>query len=222
MPVECSQESFFVNLGERINDVRIEDRLNLENLMVESSAGIADRPAGFALWFGVTTGKRKWLEQEDACCALVERLAEKHENLTVYIDGWTSSMHGEGVDLYAEDQEIFDRIYKRISSLCAVVSLVGKSAHYKVSVAGFIDFFVANHSTGSMWVSGVCACFGVTHISNSARDRALAAHSNPKAVLIEKDFVVDCKSDQGKNPFHVSYSITVDSFVSFVMGVLQG
>lgn len=168
----------------------------------------------YILWLGITTGKRTWIEQVSAYKKLIEKLNESVGDIIVVIDGWTKG-RGFKADTPKSDNKLANELMNYFIKNKSVefIDLVAEEAEVKAKMALDVDFFVANHATGSIWISRVAGAKGVTHISNVARDSAIAQHIHPNAQLIPKNDINDIESENAQTPFHVSYSITPDKFM---------
>lgn len=172
----------------------------------------------YILWVGLTSGKRSWVEQVLAYKALIEKLVDVIQNIVVVTDGWTKgkAFNSESPD---GDSKLVKALMSYFSGNLKVkfIDLVGEDAEVKTKVALDVDFFVANHATGSIWVSRVAGRPGVTHISNVARGSSINQHVHPNAQLMPSSDVTDIESVNATTPFHVSYSITVNDFLKICL-----
>jgi hypothetical protein len=171
--------------------------------------------SSFVLWLGITSGKRTWVEQVAAYKELIQKLLSEVGNIVVITDGWTKG-RGGCVDEPVGDARLDNELssYFKNNGNVIFISIVGAEAETKLKVALDVDFFIANHSTGSIWVSRIVAAKGITHISNAARNSTIVQHVHPNAQLIPSEFIKDLDTESGaQTPFHVSYSITPENFV---------
>ncbi len=238
VPRECYYNKFYCGLGTRwrnLSNSSIESQVKAEISCLDdtvlkkskeiyaefsqSLSGISHENS-FVMWLGVTTGKRRWIEEAEAYIELIKKMSVIYNNLTVFIDGWTATHKKDGVkssnNLFSEDSKVEECIIKNFSGCERInfFSLIGKRAEEKIVVADKVDFFVANHATGSIWVSRVARRSGVTHISNSARKSAKLLHVHWFADLMSAQDIFDIEEDCQLDAYSVSYSISVDSFLS--------
>ena len=209
IPSECFYNEFYFSIGFRmcfISSAEAEDMIKnktkpLDDLVLKALKTFdscaynevlcASENDHFILWLGITTGKRAWIEETDAYTELVKRLSIIHKNVTVILDGWTST-HQQNQEkqqvheLYGDDDKVKDKIIHKLQHLDNVnfLSLIGGLAEEKIAIASKVDFFVANHATGSLWVSRIARNNGVVHISNAARISSLLQHIHWDALLI--------------------------------------
>lgn len=175
----------------------------------------------FILWIGISSGKRTWVEQVEGYKQLIESLLSSVGRLVVIIDGWTRGKgYAAEVSLYSQDKRLADELVGNFNNNnLQFINLVGETAPLKASIALYVDFFIANHGTGSMWVSRVAAAKGVTHISNIARQAAINDHIHPNAELLPKKYIFDIEDENADTAFHVSYSINPNDFSRYVLPV---
>lgn len=238
VPSECYYNEFYCGLGTRwrnLSNSVVESQVKaeiscLDDIVLRKSremyAGFSKgfsealKKNYFIIWLGVTTGKRRWIEEADAYINLIKKMLEIHAGLIVFIDGWTATHQEKGVkssnNLFNEDSKVAENIIGSFSGDESVVffSLIGKKAEEKIAIADKVDFFVANHATGSIWVSRVARKSGVTHISNAARKSAKLLHIHWSSSLISAEDVFDIKESCNPTVYNVSYSVSVDSFLS--------
>jgi len=227
VPKEYDANCFYFIVGFRKNWVNLEVKSKIDYLVMNSGdrrfvdfLKYNDTPNKTCFWFGVTSGKRFWLEEAETYISLIGKLSKKFDAL-FFIDGWTSSLTKSddfpGEIKFDKDVEIADRIIDMVKEKYGAnaLSLVGKSAPEKISICRNVDFFFANHATGSLWVSRVAKIPGVTHISNAARGSAVSQHDHPHSKLIPSHLVRDVENTKDSDPFQISYSIETEDFLQF-------
>lgn len=174
------------------------------------------REGYFLLWHGITTQKRRWLEQEDAIVDLVKQLTATGLKVCLIIDGWTLPHNKTEDDLHQvmNDREVCDRISIIIgeqSIAASVHSIIGELPSVKTSVAGLIDFHVTNGGTGSLYPSRFLRKNGVMHIANQSRK--MTEHSiHNCSLFVPRILVKDLPDPHNDRDDYVSYSIDIRAF----------
>lgn len=158
--------------------------------------------SNFKIWIGITGQKRSWIEQIEGYASIINRLAGKFRTMTVCIDGWTNFINEESVNL--EDQVVFDKLYKKISTLTnvSVISLINKDYVEKIGHAKACNYFIANSGTGAFIPYMVAGLSGVIH-GNGRLNTFNKSYSN-RIKLVPNDKVT---SEQSSAPMNDSYSI---------------
>lgn len=229
---QVDQASFYVCIGEHRKDLtkqKIETcdlyvkqfliNKEFENNKIDKIKKL--RKTHYVLWLGITSGKRTWIEQIPTYKKVIEGLLDIASNVVVLVDGWTKGREFEDETPVA-DKKLADKLMSSFAKNKNIefINLVAEEAEIKAKAALDVDFFIANHSTGSIWVSRIAGANGVTHISNVARESAISQHIHPNAQLISKDYITDIESEDAQTPFHVSYSILPEQFMSVVLPLL--
>ncbi|OLF71921.1 hypothetical protein AWH61_17435 [Alteromonas sp. W12] len=171
----------------------------------------------FILWHGITTQKRKWLEQCDAIVALATMLYNSGEKLCVIIDGWTSPITPSKLDesQIESDNVVFSEIKNNIPPDIRVINAIGKTPAEKLTIASLCNFHVSNGGTGSIYTSRMAKIPGILHISNKAIGMTeQSIHYN--SAFVPDSFVHDIEVEGLRDDF-VSYSIAKKPFVSFAL-----
>ncbi len=121
------------------------------------------KAASTVLWIGITSSKRAWVEQVQGYIDIIHHVAQECSELTVLVDGMTSSIDQEKVP--AGDTLVFNEINKQLSQLFNVTlkSLIGMDYKTKVAYCKTIDAFICNGGTGSFVPMRVCNKPGVIH-----------------------------------------------------------
>lgn len=227
-PIDIEKNIFLLTLGLKThwvsdkirNGIDFRIRIWASNLKFDELKIIQDyKNKGYMIvWLGVMTGKRSWLEEKETYIKLIQKLS-KNKKVLIFIDGWTNSLRSSekpsGAGLYGNDEIMFNEI----KIICQrdnvkMISLIGKNAGIKVSCASFVDFFIANHGTGSIWVDRVARRKGLTHISNVARNNADTIHDHHNSILLSELLVHDKLDEKEKKNFEISYSIDSDAFLT--------
>jgi hypothetical protein len=237
IPYECLHKEFFISFGDRWEESLKEDFIQLDNFIsktltrscstssfYESSTRIK-KSCDVFIWLGITSGKRSWLEESEAYIKLINYFIQEGKNVGVAFDGWTSTLKHANVsksnELYNNDERLMEEIVKGVSNIDRFMSLslIGATALDKICVGNMIDFFVGNHSTGSLWVSRICKKPGITHTSNATRTHALKVNHHFNSTLIPERVVSDFKTDG--DTYRVSYSIDADKFLALTIDYLN-
>ena len=146
------------------------------------------------------------------------------KKITLIIDGWTGTHDKEAIRFhkaYAGDDILKKKIISRLPSTVKVISLIGALAEEKINIASMVDFFISNHATGSIWVSRIAKSYGVTHISNSARESSERQHIHWNSSLVPKELIQDINAEDAQTPFHVSYGVNQEEFLKYVLSKLK-
>lgn len=188
----------------------------LEQLKQYKAAGY------FLLWHGITTDKRKWMEQESAILAFVEALQLTNKKVCLLVDGWTSPSSLTPYDnaQINNDNHVYERIKFALPAAVPCLSLIGQPPSVKAAVAGIIDFHVTNGGTGSLYVSRVAKKAGVLHIANRSKTMTRQSlHFN--SFFVPENCVVDLPPDGLDRDDYISYSITSENFIPFAFSVFE-
>ena len=174
------------------------------------------REGCFLLWHGITTQKRRWLEQEDAIVHLVKQLTATGLKVCLIIDGWTIPHNKTEKDLHQvmNDREACDRISTLIdeqSISASVHSIIGELPSVKIAVAGLIDFHITNGGTGSLYPSRFLRKNGVMHIANQSR-KMTEQSIHHCSLFVPHILVKDLPDPHNDRADYVSYSIDIRAF----------
>jgi hypothetical protein len=219
------QSSFYLSIGEHTRNLSTMQVSTCDNLVKEyllsnqiynekykKLNSLTD--THFFLWLGLTSGKRAWVEQVLTYKKLIEKVVNITGYIAVILDGWTK---GRGFDaaIPRGDMLLANELKEEFKNCPNVVfiDLIAEEAEVKARIALDVDFFVANHATGSIWISRLAGARGITHISNAARSSAIKQHIHPNAELIPIGYVNDIEPEDAQTPFHVSYSINPEKFI---------
>ncbi|MBS4155509.1 hypothetical protein [Cobetia sp. MC34] len=120
----------------------------------------------FKLWIGITGQKRSWLQQVEGYSEIINRLSDYFDDLTVFVDGWTSPLQSKEEN--KEDTFIFEEIRERITSKnTTLVSLIGETYPTKIQACKDIDFHISVGGTGAFIPLRICKKPGVIHCNRS-------------------------------------------------------
>lgn len=163
---------------------------------------------GVKLWFGITSQKRKLINQEQEIARTINIFTDLFDSVGVVIDGWTSPLKKTENDSTQIENDL--HVAKAIEKLViggnvSFYSTIGLTTEEKLVVTSHIDVFLANHGAGSMHVDRMGNRFGVTHNSNvwSAAD-FVHIHNNSNA--ISQDDISDFEP-MGKAQDYVDYTV---------------
>jgi len=161
------------------------------------------------LWFGITSQKRKLINQEEEIARTIKIFCDMFEHVGVVIDGWTSPLKKSENDSNQIASDIL--VAEAIENLTTAenisfYSTIGLTTEEKLNITNYIDVFLANHGAGSMHIDRMGNRFGVTHNSNiwSAAD---FVHIHNNSYAISQDKIVDFEPN-GKAQDYVDYTVT--------------
>jgi len=161
------------------------------------------------LWFGITSQKRKLLNQEEEIAKTINIFAELFDNVGVVIDGWTSPLKKSEEDLkQIESDSVLASTIKNLidADNISFHSVIGLTTEEKVVIAKHIDVFLANHGAGSMHIDRIGKIFGVTH-NSSIWSAADFAHIHNNSIKISQIYISDFEAED-KAQDYVDYSVT--------------
>lgn len=161
------------------------------------------------LWFGITSQKRKLINQEEEISRTINIFCNMFDKVGVVIDGWTSPLkRSEGDEKQIESDAVIAAAIKKLVNEKNVSyhSIIGFTTEEKLEITQFIDVFLANHGAGSMHIDRMGNRYGVTHNSNiwSAAD---LAHIHNNSIKISQNDIMDFEPiDKAQDC--VDYSVT--------------
>ncbi|MFM4986089.1 hypothetical protein ACEUB5_20675 [Aeromonas veronii] len=161
------------------------------------------------LWFGITSQKRKLINQEEEISRTINIFCTMFDSVGVIIDGWTSPLKKSEGDIkqIESDNYISEAIKKSLKyDNVSYHSIIGLTTEEKLKITQFIDVFLANHGAGSMHIDRMGNRYGVTHNSNiwSAAD---LAHIHNNSIKINQKDIIDFEpTDKAQDC--VDYSVT--------------
>lgn len=160
------------------------------------------------LWFGITSQKRKLINQEEEIARTINIFSDIFDSVGVVIDGWTSPFLKSENDILqiANDSLVAGSIHKLVNAEnVSFYSAIGLTTEEKLVITKYIDVFLANHGAGSMHIDRMGNRFGVTHNSNiwSAAD---FVHIHNNSISISQDNISDFEPI-GKAQDYVDYSV---------------
>lgn len=190
------------------------DSLIRKNSLINSNSNTVDNICSniskcqVRLWFGITSQKRKLINQEEEIARTINIFSSLFDSVGVVIDGWTSPLKNSENDMKEiESDTLVAENIKALANTNNVIyhSTIGLTTAEKMVVTTHIDVFLANHSTGSMHIDRMGNCFGVTHNSNiwAAAD---FAHIHKNSTKISDEFIKDIESNS-KGQDCVDYSV---------------
>ncbi len=174
------------------------------------------------LWFGITGQKRTWREQVEGGAKIITELAKMYPHLGVVFDGWTSPLHPLAQDIVeiTKDKAVVNKIIELLPKDARTFNLVGADAIRKLALATIIDVFIANNSTGSMYVDRFARKPGVAHIGRSfLKGSDTQIHYQRRTVPSEH--IVDIPNPKNKSGSHTSYSIAPDVILNMIKEILD-
>jgi hypothetical protein len=200
-------------IGINFDSISIEEHNTLREKVLESIEVKNEVRSTLNLWIGITSQKRKWVEQVEGISKLIELISKKGMPLHIYFDGWTSPMTPSSSDQINIDSDlgVVDEIIKRTKNAQFThTSIIGFNPKDKIKAAMNSDLYIANYASGSIFVSRFAGLRGLSHLNNNMERSHHVHYQNQE---IDKSLVTDIKED-GKNGHHVSYSIKVNDFIS--------
>ncbi|MDP4743856.1 MAG: hypothetical protein NWS22_03335, partial [Porticoccaceae bacterium] len=172
------------------------------------------------IWWGITGQKRSWIEQVEGTAYILDQLAQAHPGLEVVFDGWTTPIDPGPSDAeeIQRDQTVVAEILSQMQKSIVSRSIIGKSSLEKIAIATTCDVFVANYSTGSMYVSRFARRPGVLHINNQLPKED---HIQHRTVVVPASRTKDLPEDEDKRADFVSYSIDPDDILFLLRSVIE-
>lgn len=138
------------------------------------------------IWIGISTEKRRWVEQSDGIVNVVRRLKKLFPNICVLIDGRTrvlGAISDYDRAIFETENSIFLKIEELLSNVCCV-SLVGLTMEEKIRHAANVDVFLTHYLTDSMYVSEICEKMGLTYGEpNNEFEKNFYLHSNQMSII---------------------------------------
>lgn len=190
-----------------------EDEHELLRRKVLSNIKVIEKPKEcIRIWVGITSQKRRWIEQTESIAAMIDLLSDNGIPFEIVFDGWTSPITPTSSDSIniESDNKIVDDIIKLSKSDFKYFSVVGELAEFKVSMSGSCDFYITNFASGSIFVSRFSGIKGLSHLNNNMNRNHHVHHNNTE---ISYDVVQDIH-ENGKVGHHVSYSIKTGDFLN--------
>lgn len=164
------------------------------------------------IWIGITSQKRRWLEEVDGIALALKEISRRFEKVTIYIDGWTSPLTPSENDKkqITSDNEIFKELKIKAPSTIRYINIIGATSEEKISAALNCDFYISNYSSGSIHVSRFAGIPGISHLNNNMpREHHIHYNNVEVSNRLVKDAI-----ENGKTGHHVSYSIAPRDFLS--------
>lgn len=161
------------------------------------------------LWFGITSQKRKLINQEEEIARTINIFCNMFDNVGVVIDGWTSPLKlSEGdIKQIESDNSVAVNIKKLVNAdNISYHSIIGLTTEEKLEITQFIDVFLANHGAGSMHIDRMGNRYGVTH-NSSIWSAADLAHIHNNSIKINQKHIIDFEPID-KSQDCVDYSVT--------------
>lgn len=158
------------------------------------------------IWVGITAQKRIWAGQTDELARVLNTLARAGD-IRVVVDGWTCGIDGavqrDEVQI-ASDNKVMSALVSALDPAIRTLSSIGLNPLQKIYIARQIEFFITNHSTGSIYVSRFARKPGVTH---SSRAMPAEGHIHARVVRVNSAAVTDAISDPPRRFDLVDYDI---------------
>lgn len=161
------------------------------------------------LWFGITSQKRKLINQVEEIARTINIFSELFQKVGVVIDGWTSPFKKTKNDINEinSDMIVASSIHKKLNeNNVNFHSIIGLTTQDKLQITKIIDVFLANHGAGSMHIDRMGNRYGVTHNSNvwSAAD---LAHIHNNSIQLKQSDITDFEPTERAQDY-VDYSVS--------------
>lgn len=118
------------------------------------------------IWIGVIGQKRAWHQQISGYANIINTLAKSFDELTIYVDGWTSpaglaQTNNDDLLVYNEIKKLINN--KKISLVC----LIGADYKTKIETCCNVDYHISVAGSGSFVPERICHTPGVVHGNNT-------------------------------------------------------
>lgn len=172
----------------------------------------------FIIFVGVSSFKRMWSNQETVLVKVLNLLSTRYKNLLVVFDGMTKSLFQKSFQNISarSDNEIIKRISLSLNSKISTINLVDKESLEKIYVTSFVDFFIANYSTGSLYPSRILKKYGITHLGNNMLKSVKDIHIHHHIFMIGEKNIIDIKNTENNRIDFIDYQINEEIFVENV------
>jgi hypothetical protein len=204
------KDSFYLLLGMAHAAADFGDQNSLRQTILTNSSE-SESEGTLKIWFGVTSQKRSWVEQKEGAIALINYLHNRNIKFEIIFDGWTAPIHSSKADIIEskKDMHVVEEIISLISFQFKYSTVIGCSAKEKIDVALSCDYYIANHASGSLFVSRFAGLQGLSHLNNVMRKDNQIHHKN---VQVREEYIKDLH-ENGKVGQFVSYSLNADDFM---------
>ncbi|GEM_PF-6837707 len=204
-----AKESTYIELFSELDStIRLNNSLITPSVSVDNICDNLNK-CSVSLWFGITSQKRKLINQEDEIARTINTFCNIFEKVGVVIDGWTSPLkRSEGDEKQIEsDMAVAVSIKSLIKERnISYHSIIGLTTEEKLKITPFIDVFLANHGAGSMHIDRMGNRYGVTH-NSSIWSAADLAHIHNHSIKISQNDIIDFEpTDKAQDC--VDYSVT--------------
>ncbi len=191
----------------------LDNKLNCNSLLSDKSLQVDKilqelNKCDVQLWFGITSQKRKLLNQVEEIITAINVFSNMFDRVGVVIDGWTSPLKKTLGDIKQIDGDniVANNIINHIrKDNVSIHSIIGLCTEDKLVIAKNIDVFLANHASGSMHIDRMARRFGVTHNSNTWEAVDLA-HIHNNSIEIAQDEITDYEPE-GKDQASIDYTV---------------
>lgn len=175
------------------------------------------------IWVGISAQKRAWLNQESVLKSFIDRLCVEHPNVALVFDGMTANIYYSDLnrEQFEADNEIIERLIASLPESIPASNTVGMSSPEKISIAGHIDFFVSNYSTGSMYPARFYGAPGVAHLSNAMLDVVRDIHIHKRTMVVPRKLVTDIPCPENPRLDFISYSLDEAPTVQVMLETLN-
>lgn len=179
----------------------------------------------FKIWIGLSSEKRKWIEQEEALKLVIDYLKNKYKTILIVVDGLTATIDGKREDILEESSNELRLLAKLQQSYKELefVNLIGAISAKKIAFASIVDFFICDFLTDSMW----CARFGrkpgIGYGSSMAREmlEKRKDHVHTKTFFIDQTEIKDILHPLTDNWARQSISMNPTVFFDFFINSIE-
>lgn len=211
-------------LGTSFDSLTVEEHdrfgLTVREKILNSGVVKSNNLEEITLWVGITSQKRKLVNQVDCLKATLLKLSNKFGTVKVLVDGWTSPITPSVGDFkqIENDHAVLQELIKECVGVSNVyfLSVIGLTAEEKMKRSLTSDVYVSNYASGSIYVSRFMRLNGVSHLNNDM-PRSHQIHYNN--VEIPYNLVKDIE-EEGKTGHHISYEIDPEQFSFEVISFL--
>lgn len=159
------------------------------------------------LWFGLSAEKRSYVEAEELYKKIIDAMELSFKRYFLIIDGLTSSIGGDKVQLRevsTHELSIVNNLREHLNK-GEIVDLIGATAEEKIQHAKYVDFYVANLLTDSIWLSYFNKRQGIGIGAKGVK----TLFDNPNMISIDPEQIKNVSNGE-TNYSKLSFSISPD------------
>jgi len=175
------------------------------------------------IWIGVCDMKQRWIDPLSAISELITSIKSEFPDAGFVFDGRTALIREKPESVIkrhsADEAALVDKLKSSLQIASASFSLVGCHALDKIQVAEFVDFFVTNVGTDSVW----CALFhrkpGLVHYAPEAwKDLRIRAF-HPLTVRVPNSIIT--AGDNSAVSHRMSYALNSSRFAALALDAIK-